>query len=111
MHNREKVFGVADLVGLLRQLFSWFALAAGQLLGLLLLVTAVVWSIAIWAPSTVRVPILLGAQALLLFNAFAPHITLTLRARRYTPGGVVSAVLLVIPVSAYLFVQIIAGGA
>ena len=41
-------------------------------------------------------------QAILLFNAFVPHIATTIRFRIYSPG-VISAVLLMLPFSFYLF--------
>ena len=46
--------------------------------------------------------IILGMQAILLFNAFVPHIAATIRFRRYSPG-VITAVLLMLPFSFYLF--------
>lgn len=46
--------------------------------------------------------IILGIQAILLFNAFVPHIAATIRFRMYSPG-VVTAVLITLPFSFYLF--------
>jgi hypothetical protein len=46
--------------------------------------------------------LILGIQAILLFNAFVPHILSTIAFRMYSPG-VVSAVLLTLPFSYYLF--------
>jgi len=46
--------------------------------------------------------IVLGIQVILLFNAFIPHITATVRFRMYSPG-VVTAILLTLPFSFYLF--------
>lgn len=46
--------------------------------------------------------LVLGMQAILLFNAFVPHIALTIRFRMYSPG-VVTAILLMVPFSFYLF--------
>lgn len=46
--------------------------------------------------------IVLGIQAMLLFNAFVPHIATTIRFRMYSPG-VVTAVLIMLPFSFYLF--------
>lgn len=46
--------------------------------------------------------IVLGIQAILLFNTFVPHIAATIRFRMYSPG-VVTAVLLTLPFSFYLF--------
>jgi hypothetical protein len=44
----------------------------------------------------------LGIQAILLFNAFVPHIAATIRFRMYSPG-VVTAILITLPFSFYLF--------
>lgn len=44
----------------------------------------------------------LGIQAILLFNTFVPHLVATIRFCKYSPG-VVSAVLITIPFSLYLF--------
>lgn len=49
----------------------------------------------------------LGIQAILLFNAFIPHIAATIRFRMYSPG-VVTAVLLTLPFSYYLFQRALA---
>jgi len=46
--------------------------------------------------------LVLGMQALLLFNAFVPHIATTIRFRMYSPG-VITAVLIMLPFSFYLF--------
>ncbi|HEU4744273.1 MAG TPA: HXXEE domain-containing protein [Anaerolineales bacterium] len=46
--------------------------------------------------------IVLGMQAMLLFNAFVPHIATTIRFRMYSPG-VVTAMLIMLPFSFYLF--------
>jgi hypothetical protein len=46
--------------------------------------------------------LILGLQAILLFNAFFPHIAASIRFRRYSPG-VVTAVLITLPFSYYLF--------
>jgi len=46
--------------------------------------------------------IVLGIQAILLFNAFLPHIASTIRFRMYSPG-VVTAILITLPFSFYLF--------
>lgn len=46
--------------------------------------------------------IVLGIQAILLFNAFVPHIASTIRFRLYSPG-VITAVLITLPFSFYLF--------
>jgi hypothetical protein len=46
--------------------------------------------------------IVLGIQAILLFNAFVPHLATTIRFRMYSPG-VITATLLTLPFSFYLF--------
>lgn len=46
--------------------------------------------------------LVLGIQAILLFNAFIPHIGSTIRFRMYSPG-LVTAVLITLPFSFYLF--------
>lgn len=46
--------------------------------------------------------IVLGIQAILLFNAFVPHLAATIRFRMYSPG-VITAILLTLPFSYYLF--------
>jgi len=46
--------------------------------------------------------LVLGIQAILLFNAFIPHIAATVRFRMYSPG-VVTAVLVTLPFSFHLF--------
>jgi hypothetical protein len=46
--------------------------------------------------------IVLGMQAILLFNAFIPHIAATIRLRTYSPG-VITGVLMTLPFSFYLF--------
>ena len=46
--------------------------------------------------------IVLGIQTILLFNAFVPHIASTIRFRMYSPG-VVTALLITLPFSFYLF--------
>jgi len=46
--------------------------------------------------------LVLGIQAILLFNAFVPHIASTIRFRIYSPG-VVTALLITLPFSFYLF--------
>jgi hypothetical protein len=46
--------------------------------------------------------IVLGIQAILLVNAFVPHIASTIRFRMYSPG-VVTAILITLPFSFYLF--------
>lgn len=52
-------------------------------------------------PSTGYI-LVLGIQAILLVNAFLPHLAATIRFRMYSPG-VVTAVLITIPFSYYLF--------
>lgn len=46
--------------------------------------------------------LILEVQAILLFNAFIPHIGSTIRFRMYSPG-VVSAIVITLPFSYYLF--------
>jgi hypothetical protein len=46
--------------------------------------------------------IILAIQAILLFNAFIPHIASTIRFRMYSPG-VVTATVITLPFSFYLF--------
>jgi hypothetical protein len=46
--------------------------------------------------------LVLGMQAILFFNAFVPHIATTIRFRKYSPG-VITAILIVLPFSFYLF--------
>ena len=46
--------------------------------------------------------LVLGMQAIMLFNAFVPHIATTIRFRMYSPG-VISAILIVLPFSFFLF--------
>ncbi|MCJ7432149.1 MAG: HXXEE domain-containing protein [Anaerolineales bacterium] len=46
--------------------------------------------------------LVLGIQAVMAFNAFVPHLASTLRFRMYSPG-LVTAVLLTVPFSYYLF--------
>jgi hypothetical protein len=46
--------------------------------------------------------LVLELQAILLFNAFIPHIGATIRFRMYSPG-VISAIIITIPFSFYLF--------
>ena len=46
--------------------------------------------------------IVLGIQAVMLFNAFLPHIVTTVRFRMYSPG-VITALLVTLPFSFYLF--------
>lgn len=46
--------------------------------------------------------LVLGMQAILAFNAFVPHIATTIRFRMYSPG-VITAVLIMLPFSFYLF--------
>ena len=46
--------------------------------------------------------LVLGIQAIMLVNAFIPHIATTIRFRLYSPG-VITAVLITLPFSFYLF--------
>ncbi len=51
--------------------------------------------------------LVLGIKAILLFNAFVPHIVSTIGLRIYSPG-VVTAVVLTLPFSYYLFQRALA---
>jgi Protein of unknown function with HXXEE motif len=46
--------------------------------------------------------LVLGMQAILLFNAFVPHIATTIRFHTYSPG-VITAILILLPFSFYIF--------
>jgi hypothetical protein len=46
--------------------------------------------------------VVLGIQAIMLFNALVPHIATTIRFRMYSPGAI-TAVLITLPFSYYLF--------
>ena len=46
--------------------------------------------------------LVLGIQAILLFNVFVPHLATTIRFRMYSPG-VITAILITLPFSYYLF--------
>ena len=48
--------------------------------------------------------LVLGMQAILAFNAFVPHIATTIQFRMYSPG-VITAVLVMLPFSFYLFLR------
>jgi hypothetical protein len=75
-------------------------------LGALLAVTLLVWGIAFLTAAPDRSALLIGVQVILCFNIFVPHLLLTLRLRRYTPG-VATATLLILPYSLYLFWSLI----
>lgn len=51
---------------------------------------------------TIGFVLILGLQAILLFNAFVPHIASTVRFRMYSPG-VITAIVITLPFSFYLF--------
>ena len=55
-----------------------------------------------WLAPSAGYLLILGMQAILFFNAFIPHLVTTIRFRLYSPG-VVTAVLITIPFSIYLF--------
>ena len=55
-----------------------------------------------WLPTPTGYLLILGIQAALFVNAFVPHLVTTIRFRLYSPG-VVTAVLITIPFSVYLF--------
>lgn len=54
------------------------------------------------ANKSIGTSIILGVQMIMLVNAIAPHLVTTLRFRKYSPG-IVTALLLNIPFSIYLF--------
>lgn len=55
-----------------------------------------------WLPAPTGYLLILGMQSILFVNAFIPHLVTTIRFRLYSPG-VVTAVLITIPFSIYLF--------
>ena len=55
-----------------------------------------------WLPAPTGYLLILGMQAVLLVNAFVPHLVTTLRFRLYSPG-IMTAVLITLPFSIYLF--------
>lgn len=55
-----------------------------------------------WLPPSIGYLLILEMQAILLFNAFIPHLATTVRFRLYSPG-LVTAVFVTIPFSIYLF--------
>jgi hypothetical protein len=55
-----------------------------------------------WLSPSTSFLLILGIQTTLFFNAFVPHILTTIRFRIYSPG-VITAVLITIPFSLYLF--------
>jgi hypothetical protein len=55
-----------------------------------------------WLSSPLGYLVILGMQAILFVNAFVPHLATTIRFRMYSPG-LVTAILIIIPFSAYLF--------
>ena len=55
-----------------------------------------------WLPTSTGYLIILGMQAVMLVNAFVPHLMTTIRFRLYSPG-VVTAMLITLPFSIYLF--------
>lgn len=62
-----------------------------------------------WFPAFPGYLIILGMQIILFVNAFVPHLATTIRFRLYSPG-VVTAVLITIPFSVYLFQRAFAEG-
>jgi hypothetical protein len=56
----------------------------------------------VWLPTPIGYLLILGMQAVLLLNAFVPHLAATIRFRLYSPG-VVTAIVLIAPFSFYLF--------
>ena len=55
-----------------------------------------------WFPASIGYQLILGMQAILFVNAFVPHLATTIRFHLYSPG-VVTAVLVTLPFSVYLF--------
>jgi hypothetical protein len=55
-----------------------------------------------WLHNSTGILLILGIQLVLAFNAFVPHLVSTLRFRMYSPG-LVTAMLITIPFSFYLF--------
>jgi Protein of unknown function with HXXEE motif len=58
--------------------------------------------------ATIGYLLVLEMQAILLFNAFIPHIASTIRFRMYSPG-VITAIVITLPFSFYLFRRAFAG--
>jgi membrane-bound acyltransferase YfiQ involved in biofilm formation len=56
----------------------------------------------VWLPTSIGYLLILGMQAVLLVNAFIPHLATTIRFRLYSPG-IVTVIVLIIPFSLYLF--------
>jgi hypothetical protein len=55
-----------------------------------------------WLAAPTGYLLILGLQMILFFNAFIPHVATTIRFRVYSPG-VVTALLVTVPFSLYLF--------
>lgn len=62
-----------------------------------------------WLPTSTGYLFILGMQIILLLNAFVPHLAATIRFRMYSPG-VLTAVLITVPFSVYLFQRAFAEG-
>jgi hypothetical protein len=62
-----------------------------------------------WLPASTGYLIILGMQIILFVNAIVPHLATTIRFRLYSPG-VVTAVLITLPYSVYLFQRAFAEG-
>lgn len=62
-----------------------------------------------WLPVPLGYQLILGVQAILFVNAFIPHLATTIRFRLYSPG-VLTALLLNVPLSVYLFQRAMAEG-
>jgi hypothetical protein len=62
-----------------------------------------------WLPTSIGYLLILEMQAILFFNAFIPHLVTTIRFRLYSPGFL-TAVLITIPFSFYLFQRAFAQG-
>lgn len=104
VHNVEEARRVGEFVGLTRRINPWITLEERQFLALATSMTlaAVVLASRAAADDERSTTLLLWVQAGLFVNAFVPHLLLSVRLRRYTPG-VATALLLNIPFTLYLF--------
>lgn len=103
-HNLEEARRVGEFAGLTRRVNPWITLGERQFLVLAALMTLAVVALASRAAAGDErcATLLLWVQAGLFVNAFVPHLLLSVRLRRYTPG-VATAALLNIPFAFYLF--------
>ena len=63
----------------------------------------------VWLPASTGILLILGMQMILFINAVVPHLVTTIRFRLYSPG-VLTAVLITVPFSVYLFHRAFAEG-